>query len=60
MCVRCWRGADRELIVPGARHGFGSAGPYFQQRMWDFFADHLLGDRQTAADIYEKNGKNYR
>jgi len=29
--------------------------PYFTQRMWDFFADHLLGDRQTGADILEKN-----
>ena len=27
---------------------------YFTQRMWDFFADHLLGDRQTGADIYGK------
>lgn len=42
------------LILPGKRHGFADAQPYFQQRMWDFFADHLLGDRQTGADIYEK------
>lgn len=47
------------IIIPGKRHGFADAQPYFQQRMWDFFADHLIGDRQTGADIYEKrNGKN--
>jgi dipeptidyl aminopeptidase/acylaminoacyl peptidase len=42
------------LILPGKRHGFGDYQPYFQQRMWDFFADHLLGDRQMSADIYDK------
>jgi dipeptidyl aminopeptidase/acylaminoacyl peptidase len=46
------------LILPGKRHGFADYQPYFQQRMWDFFADHLLGDRQAGADIYEKqNGQ---
>ncbi len=42
------------LILPGQRHGYGPDQPYFTQRMWDFFADHLLGDRQKGADIYEK------
>jgi dipeptidyl aminopeptidase/acylaminoacyl peptidase len=42
------------LILPGQRHAYGPDQPYFTQRMWDFFADHLLGDRQTGADIYEK------
>ncbi|QEL13928.1 S9 family peptidase [Limnoglobus roseus] len=45
------------LIIPGARHGFGPAQPYFTQRMWDFFSEHLLADRQTKADIYEKDVK---
>ncbi|HSQ55462.1 MAG TPA: DPP IV N-terminal domain-containing protein [Gemmata sp.] len=45
------------LIIPGARHGFGAAQPYFTQRMWDFFAEHLLNDRQTGADINEKDVK---
>ncbi|MDY3555472.1 DPP IV N-terminal domain-containing protein [Gemmata sp. JC717] len=45
------------LIIPGARHGFGVAQPYFNQRMWDFFAEHLLGDRQTGADINIKDVK---
>ena len=42
------------LVLPGQRHGYGPDQPYFTQRMWDFFADHLLGDRQAGADIYEK------
>lgn len=45
------------LIIPGARHGFGVAQPYFTQRMWDFFAEHLLDDRQTGADINIKDVK---
>jgi hypothetical protein len=46
------------LILPGQRHGFGSATQYFDQRMWDFFAEHLIGDRQTGADVYEKQPSN--
>jgi len=42
------------LILPGKRHAFADYQPYFTQRMWDFFADHLLNDRQTNADILEK------
>jgi dipeptidyl-peptidase-4 len=45
------------LIIPGARHGFGPAQPYFTQRMWDFFSEHLLNDRQTNADILQKDVK---
>lgn len=45
------------LMIPGARHGFGVAQPYFTQRMWDFFAEHLLEDRQTGADINTKDVK---
>jgi dipeptidyl aminopeptidase/acylaminoacyl peptidase len=42
------------LILPGKRHGFADYQPYFTQRMWEYFAEHLLDDRQTSADIYEK------
>jgi dipeptidyl-peptidase 4 len=42
------------LIIPGARHGFGPAQPYFTDRMWDFFAEHLLNDRQTSANSKER------
>ena len=45
------------LVIPGARHAFGPAQPYFTQRMWDFFAEHLLNDRQTGADINIKDVK---
>lgn len=45
------------LIIPGARHGFGVAQPYFTDRMWDFFAEHLLDDRQTNADIKVREPK---
>ncbi len=45
------------LVIPGARHAYGAAQPYFTQRMWDFFAEHLLNDRQTGADIYIKDVK---
>jgi hypothetical protein len=46
------------LIVPGKRHGFGDYQPYFTQRMWDFFAEHLLNERQSSADIMEKANGN--
>jgi dipeptidyl aminopeptidase/acylaminoacyl peptidase len=45
------------FILPGKRHGFGDYQPYFTQRMWDFFAEHLLGDRQTNVDIFDKDKK---
>ncbi|MBP3960850.1 prolyl oligopeptidase family serine peptidase [Gemmata sp. G18] len=45
------------LMIPGARHAFGAAQPYFTQRMWDFFAENLLNDRQTGADINIKDVK---
>lgn len=43
------------MIIPGARHGFGAANGYFNQLKWEFFAEHLLGDRQTGADLAEKD-----
>ncbi len=42
------------LIIPGKRHSFADAQPYFQQRMWEFFAEHLLGHKPRGADILEK------
>jgi dipeptidyl aminopeptidase/acylaminoacyl peptidase len=42
------------LILPGKRHGYADDQPYFTQRMWDFFAEHLLNEHQTSADILEK------
>lgn len=45
------------LILPGKRHGFADAQPYFNQRMWEFFSEHLLEDRQSGADILQKKAK---
>jgi dipeptidyl aminopeptidase/acylaminoacyl peptidase len=45
------------IIIPGARHSYGPAQPYFTQRMWDFFAEHLLNDRQTGADLNTRDVK---
>jgi dipeptidyl aminopeptidase/acylaminoacyl peptidase len=42
------------LILPGKPHAFGDEQPYFTQRMWEYFAEYLLNDRQTGADIYDK------
>jgi dipeptidyl aminopeptidase/acylaminoacyl peptidase len=43
------------LILPGKRHGFGDYTPYFTRRMWEFFAEHLLGDRRSGADIRDED-----
>ena len=31
------------LIIPNARHGYGSAGNYMMRRRWDYFVRNLLG-----------------
>jgi dienelactone hydrolase len=41
------------LMLPGKRHGFGDYTPYVTRRTWEFFAEHLLGDRRHGADILE-------
>ena len=42
------------LILPGKRHGYADFQPYFTQRMWEYFAQHLLGDLQPGADLLDK------
>jgi dipeptidyl-peptidase-4 len=42
------------IYLPGTRHGFAEYTPYTTQRTWEYFAQHLLGDYQPGADIYEK------
>lgn len=39
------------LILPGKPHAFGEYQPYFTQRMWEYFAEYLLNDKQTSADM---------
>jgi len=42
------------LYLPATRHGFGQYQPYVTQRMYEYFAEHLLNDYQNGADIGEK------
>jgi len=42
------------LILPGKTHGFADFQPYFTQRMWEYFAEHLLDDRSSGADLYDR------
>jgi len=40
------------LLMPGQAHGFGQMQPYFTQRMYEYFAEHLLGDKpKGGADM---------
>ena len=43
------------LVIPGAGHGYGSAEDYFQQKMFRFFAKHLIGDNRVDdwANVYQ-------
>lgn len=34
-----------ELIIPNARHGYGSASNYMMRRRWDYFVRYLLGKK---------------
>ncbi len=43
------------LYLPATRHSFGGYQPYVTQRMYEYFAEHLLGDYQASADIMEKS-----
>lgn len=40
------------MVLPGQRHGFGPAQPYFDRMTWYYFAQHLLGDyRPDVVDF---------
>lgn len=39
------------MPIPGSRHGYGSKRDYYEQMMWYFFAEHLLGDYRNNVDI---------
>lgn len=44
------------LLMPGQAHGFGTMTPYFNQRLYEYFATHLLGDPpKGGADMTIKN-----
>jgi dipeptidyl-peptidase-4 len=42
------------LILPGKAHGFANYQPYFNQRMWEYFAEHLLDDRAQGVDLFDR------
>jgi dipeptidyl aminopeptidase/acylaminoacyl peptidase len=45
------------LILPGKAHGFADYQPYFTQRMWEYFTEHLLEDRPVGVDLYDRGGR---
>jgi dipeptidyl aminopeptidase/acylaminoacyl peptidase len=43
------------MLLPGQAHGFGNMTGYFNQLMYEYFSEHLLGDYYRGkADINEK------
>lgn len=40
------------MPIPGSRHGYGSKRDYYEQMMWYFFAEHLMGDYRNNVDIH--------
>lgn len=42
------------LYLPGKRHAYGDYQPYVNQRIYEYFAEHLMGNHQSSADIMEK------
>lgn len=38
------------MIFPESRHGFGRYTDYFERMLWDYFAEHLLGDYRSNID----------
>ena len=45
------------MILPGRRHGFGPMNDYFVRMLWDYFAEHLIGDSNKNVDIFEIDKK---
>lgn len=45
------------MMLPGQRHGFGSATDYFDRMMWYYFAEHLLDDYRTNVDLLDFSSK---
>jgi len=43
------------LILPGRAHAFGPYQPYFTQRIFDYFAEHLLEHRTSGADLMDRS-----
>ncbi|HEY3380501.1 MAG TPA: DPP IV N-terminal domain-containing protein [Vicinamibacterales bacterium] len=43
------------FVIPGARHGYASAGAYFNWLRGDYFCRHLLGQAADSVDLVELN-----
>ena len=45
------------IVVPGKPHAYGDLTSYVQQRMFEYFAEHLMGDRYGvgSADLLDHN-----
>ncbi len=43
------------FIFPGERHGYRDTDDYWEWLRSEYFAEHLLGDKATSADIAELN-----
>ena len=41
------------MMIPGQRHAYGTAVPYFDRLMWYYFAEHLLDDYRPNVDILD-------
>ncbi len=45
------------MIMPGKAHGYGDMQPYFTNLMFEYFAEHLLGDYyRKTADLKSRGG----
>ena len=42
------------LYLPGKRHAYADYQTYVNQRMMEYFAEHLLGDYQPTANLGDK------
>ena len=45
------------MVLPGQRHGYGSATAYFDRIRWYYFAEHLLGDYRTNIELTDYDDK---
>ncbi|HRK21830.1 MAG TPA: prolyl oligopeptidase family serine peptidase, partial [Fimbriimonadaceae bacterium] len=45
------------MLMPGKAHGFGDMQNYFTQMMYEYFAEHLLGDYYRGTADMKSKGK---
>ncbi len=48
------------FLFPGQRHGYGDMGNYWFWLRAEYFAEHLLGDSRSAAEVRELNAERER